>query len=267
MEPQKFLAEQLGQLLFHVTSAKSIASQVLASTPDPSHWRDSFQRGTDTLNYFKHVLSSLHSSGFNYPVYMQDFFSYYTPTGSISQGPVPKRRKTSGEGVPTLTPTPTTAAEDVPEAQPAVDPPESQTADLYRPSHGPIQQSLYAYDCYNVNIQDPKYNIFTKVPQCCLIRGATVGLSLIVKKNCLLMSALCTWIKCINVQIVAHSAETTGQPGSTLGHNICTFTPIIALLAPANLVKTTNHMAMMINVWCGCIWKKKTQINISFRVP
>ena len=92
---------------------------------------------------------------------MQDFFSYYTSTGSISQGPVPKRRKTSG-GVPTPTPTPTTAAEDVPEAQSAEGPPESQTADLYRPYHAPIQQSLYGYDGYNVNIQDPKYNTFTK---------------------------------------------------------------------------------------------------------
>ena len=145
MEPQKFLAEQLGQLLFHVTSAKSIASQVLAATPDPSHWRDSFQRGTDTLNYFKQVLSSLHSSGFNYPVYMQDFFSYYTPTGSIRQGPVPKRRKTSRGGTNSNSPQ-TTAAEDVPEAQSAEGPPESQTTDLYRLSHAPIQQSLYAYD-------------------------------------------------------------------------------------------------------------------------
>ena len=106
---------------------------------------------------------------------MQDFFSYYSPTGSISQGLVPKRRKTKW-GVPTPTPTSTTAAEDVPEAQSAEGPPESQTADLYRPSHA-IQQSLYAYDCYNVNIQGPKYNTFTKVPQCPPDKGCYCGLT------------------------------------------------------------------------------------------
>ena len=94
-----------------------------------------------------------------------------------------------------------------------------------------------------------------------------MGLPLIVKKNCLLMSALCRRIKCTNVQIVAHSAKTTGQPGSTLGHNICTFAPIIALLAPANLVKTANHMAMIINVWCDCIWKKKHKLTSSLGCP
>ena len=65
LEPQKFIAEQMSQLLFHVTSAKAIASQVLAAIPDPYHWRDSFQGGTDTLNYLKQVLQSLHSTGFN----------------------------------------------------------------------------------------------------------------------------------------------------------------------------------------------------------
>ena len=130
LEPQKFIAEQMSQLLFHVTSAKAIASQVLAATPDLSHWRDSLQRGTDTLNYFKQVLQSLHNTGFNYPVYMQDFLSYFTPTGSITEGPTPKRRKPTG-GVPPPPPAPTqsAAAQDV-DAEPPEGPPESQTADL-----------------------------------------------------------------------------------------------------------------------------------------
>ena len=137
LEPQKFIAEQMSQLLLHLTSAKAIASQVLAATPDPSHWRTSLQRGTDTLNYFKQVLQHLHNTGFNYPVYMQDFFSYFTPTGSITEGPTPKRRKTTG-GVPPLPPAPTqsAAAQDV-DAEPPEGPSESQTVDLCRPSFAP----------------------------------------------------------------------------------------------------------------------------------
>ena len=98
--------------------------------------------------------------------YMQDFFSYFTPTGSITEGPTPKRRKTTGGVPPPLpAPTQTAAAWDV-DAEPPEGPPESQTADLYRPSFAPLQQSLYANDCFNVDIEDPKYNTFTHVLQC-----------------------------------------------------------------------------------------------------
>ena len=98
MEPQKFLAEQLRHLLFHVTSAKSIASQVLAATPDTSHWRDSFQRGTDTLNYFKQVLSSVHSSGFNYPLTCKISSVTTLPLGVFVRVQSPKEGKPVGGG-------------------------------------------------------------------------------------------------------------------------------------------------------------------------
>ena len=104
LEPLKFLAEQMAQLVFHITSAKAIASQVLGSTPDPSHWRDNFERGVETLNYFKQVLNSLHPTGYNYPVYMDNFFQYFTSTGTVHQGPKAKRRKTTS-GIPAPTQT------------------------------------------------------------------------------------------------------------------------------------------------------------------
>ena len=61
---------------------------------------------------------------------------------------------------------------------------------------------------------------------------------------------------------MAHSAKPTGQPGSTSGHNTCTFT----LYHPVSLGRTTKPMAIMINVLRGCTWKK-TQFNISSGVP
>ena len=83
----------MAQLVFHITSSKAIASQVLGSTPDPSHWRGNFERGVETLNYFKQVLTSLHPTGYNDPVYMDNFFQYFTSTGTVHQGPKAKRRK------------------------------------------------------------------------------------------------------------------------------------------------------------------------------
>ena len=149
-------------LIFHVTSAKAIASQVLAATPDPSHWRDSFERGAETLRCFKQVLQSLHPTGYNYPVQMDKFFHYFTGTGTVTEGPKPKRRKTiSGTPAPTQT-----SSEETEQTEPPQGAPACQSADLYRSSFTPIQQDLYAYDCYNVDITDPKYNTFSKVPQC-----------------------------------------------------------------------------------------------------
>ena len=93
---------------------------------------------------------------------MDNFFQYFTSTGSVHQGPKAKRRETtSGIPVPTQTP-----SEETEESQPPQGPPASQPAPLYIPSFAPIQQDLYAYDCYNVEITNPKYNTFTKVPQC-----------------------------------------------------------------------------------------------------
>ena len=83
----------MSQLIFHVTSAKAIASQVLAATPDPSHWRDSFERGAETLNYFKQVLQCLHPTGYNYPVQMDKFFHYFTGTGTVTEWPNPRGEK------------------------------------------------------------------------------------------------------------------------------------------------------------------------------
>ena len=118
----KFLAEQMAQLVFHITSAKAIASQVLGSTPNLSHWRDNFERGVETLNYFKQVLNSLHPTGYNYPVYMANFFQYFTSTGTVHQGPKAKRRKTTS-GIPAPTQTP---SEETEESQPPQGPPASQ---------------------------------------------------------------------------------------------------------------------------------------------
>ena len=89
-----------------------------------------------------------------------------------------------------------------------------------------------------------------------LIWHATVDYLSTLKMNCLCMSLLYTKIKCKYVLVVAHSAKTTGQPRSTSGHNTCTFTLIIALCLPVSLGRTTKPMARMINVLCGCIWKK-----------
>ena len=116
----------MAQLVFHITSAKAIALQVLGSTPDPSHWRDNFERGVETLNYFKQLLASLHPTGYNYPVYMDNFFEYFTSTGTVHQGPKPKRRKTTSS-IPGLTQTPG----ETEESQPPQGPPGSQTAPLY----------------------------------------------------------------------------------------------------------------------------------------
>ena len=106
---------------------------------------------------------------------MNDFFSYFTPTGSVSEGPAPKRRKTT-LGVPPAGPTPTPAQDEPEQAEPPEGHPASATVALYRPSFAPLQQNMYAYDCYNVDIQDPKYNTFSHVPQCPPDKGCYCGL-------------------------------------------------------------------------------------------
>ena len=93
---------------------------------------------------------------------MDKFFHYFTGTGTVTEGPKSKRRKTTS-GIPAPTQTPSEETEQTEHPQ---NPPASQPADLYRPSFAPIQQDLYAYDCYNVDITDPMYNTFSKVPQC-----------------------------------------------------------------------------------------------------
>ena len=98
------LSEQLAQLNFHITSAREITSTILACTPDPSVWRDQMVNVSDTLNYIKQVTAGLPSSGYNYKVYMNNFFNYDTPTGPVQHGPLPTKRKkstpTSTQSVP-----------------------------------------------------------------------------------------------------------------------------------------------------------------------
>ena len=164
----KFIAEQMAQLLYHITAAKAISSQVLAATPDPSHWRDSFERGVETLNYVKQVVQSLHPTGYNYPVYMDTFFNFHTQTGVITEGPRAKRRRTTSGAPSTQASAPSQEIEEqeTQQTEPPQGPPSSQPSDLYRPSFVPIEQNLYSYDCYNVDIKNVKYNTFTKVLQC-----------------------------------------------------------------------------------------------------
>ena len=80
------LSEQLAQLNFHINSARQITSTILTCTPDPSVWRDKMVSVSDTLNYVKQVTAGLHCSGYNYKVYMSDFFNYDTPTGPVQHG-------------------------------------------------------------------------------------------------------------------------------------------------------------------------------------
>ena len=44
-------------------------------------------------------MQSLHTTGYNYPVYMDIFFNFHTQTGVITEGPQAKRRRTTS-GVP-----------------------------------------------------------------------------------------------------------------------------------------------------------------------
>ena len=78
---------------------------------------------------------------------MDKFFHYFTGTGTVPAEPKPKRRKTTS-GTPAHTQTP---SEETEQTEPPQGPPASQPTDLYRPSFTPIQQDLYARDCYNVD--------------------------------------------------------------------------------------------------------------------
>ena len=103
LEPQKVLSEQLAQLNFHIISARQITSTILTCTPDPSVWRDEMVNVSYTLNHVKQVTAGLHCSGYNYQVYMSDFFNYDTLTGPVQHGPPPKRKKStpsSAQSVP-----------------------------------------------------------------------------------------------------------------------------------------------------------------------
>ena len=152
LEPQEFLSEQLAQLKFHVTSAMQVASTISKSTPDPSVWRHKMVKVADTLNYINQSTKSLHSSGYNYTVFMDDFFNYDTSTGLVEHGPPTKRKRT------------TTATQSVP-VEKAPQTPQEQTATAFQATHQPIKQDKYNYDCYNVDINLPVYNTFTKAAQ------------------------------------------------------------------------------------------------------
>ena len=65
---------------------------------------------------------------------MDNFFQYFTSTGTVHKGPKAKRRKTSGIPAPTQTP-----EEESQESQPPQGPSASQPASLYIPSVAPIQ--------------------------------------------------------------------------------------------------------------------------------
>ena len=181
---------------------------------------------------------------------MQDFFSYFTPTGSITEGPTPPPKKKTYWWC-----TQTAVTQDV-EVEPPEGPPESQIADLYRPSFCSCNNHYMHVTVIMWTLKIPNTTPSPMFHSAPLKRGATVNLHSTVKKSCLLMCLQFTKIKCINVLVVAHSAKTTGQPRSISGQNICTFTLIIALLLPVSLGRTTRPMAMMTNVFCGCTCKK-----------
>ena len=128
------------------------ASTILKSTPDPSVWRHKMVKVADHLNYINQSTKSLHSSGYNYTVFMDDFFNYDTSTGLVEHGPPTKRKRTA------------TATQSVP-AEKALQTPQEQTATVFQATHQPIKQDKYNYDCYNVDINLPVYNIFTKATQ------------------------------------------------------------------------------------------------------
>ena len=152
LEPQKFLSEQMAQLTFHVKSAMQVASTILKSTPHHSVWRDKMVTVADTLNYINQSTTSLHSSGYNYNVFMDDFFNYHTSTGLVEHGPPTKRKRSS------------TSTQSVPPEE-EQQTPEEQTATVFQATHQPIKQDKYNYDCYNVDINLPVYNTFTKAAQ------------------------------------------------------------------------------------------------------
>ena len=108
---------------------------------------------SDTLNYVKQVTAGLHCSGYNYQVYMSDFFNYDTPTGPVQHEPLTQRKRSTPSSTQSVPPSEEQAT------------PAEATANVFKATHPPIQQSEYNYDCYNVNIDRPVYNTFTHAAQ------------------------------------------------------------------------------------------------------
>ena len=129
-----------------------VASTILKSTPHQSVWRDKMVTVADTLNYINQSTTSLHSSGYNYNVFMDEFFNYHTSTGLVQHGPPTKRKRSS-----------TSTLSVPPEEEQQT--PEEETATVFQATHQPIKQDKYNYDCYNVDINLPVYNTFTKAAQ------------------------------------------------------------------------------------------------------
>ena len=142
----------MAQLTFHVKSAMEVASTILKSTPHQSVWRDKMVTVADTLNYINQSTTSLHSSGYNYNVFMDEFFNYHTSTGLVQHGPPTKRKRSS-----------TSTLSVPPEEEQQT--PEEETATVFQATHQPIKQEKYNYDCYNVDINLPVYYTFTKAAQ------------------------------------------------------------------------------------------------------
>ena len=105
-----------------------------------------------TLNHVKQVTNGLHSSGYNYKVYMSNFFHYDTPTGQAQHGPPAERKKAA----------PAAATQSVPSPE---EQPENQPAEVFKATHKPIEQSKYNHDCYNVDISLAVYDTFTHAAQ------------------------------------------------------------------------------------------------------
>ena len=93
----------------------------------------------DTLNYINQSTKSLHSSGYNYTVFMDDFFNYDTSTGLVEHGPPTKRKWTA------------TATQSVP-AEEAPQTPEEQTATVFQATHQPIKQDKYPLNKINITM-------------------------------------------------------------------------------------------------------------------
>ena len=83
---------------------------------------------------------------------MDEFFNYHTSTGLVEHGPPTKRKRSS------------TSTQSVPPEE-EQQTPEEQTATVFQATHQPIKQDKYNYDCYNVDINLPVYNTFTKAAQ------------------------------------------------------------------------------------------------------
>ena len=153
LEPQKVLSEQLAQLNFHISSARQVTSIILACTFDPSVWRDKMVNVSDTLNYVKQVVAGLHCSGYNYQVYMSDFFNYDTQTGPVQHGSPPQKEKSTPSSTQSVPPSEEQAT------------PVEVTTSVFKATHPPVQQSKCNYDCYSVNIDLPVYDTFTHAAQ------------------------------------------------------------------------------------------------------